>query len=77
MKIFPEKVSVLPNVEAAQLTVIMDGFRITLSRAECEILRDGLNQGLKHLDMPPDGRRPVLVGATGGETTESRRIGSD
>ena len=79
MKIIPERVSVLPNVEAALLTVIMDGFRITLTKAECEVLRDGLNQGLKQLDLAThDPRRPVPVGPSGSEATpESRRIGSN
>jgi hypothetical protein len=51
MKIVPEKVSVIANVEAAQLTVIMEGFRMTLSKGECEVLRDGLTQGLRQLDL--------------------------
>ena len=78
MKIIPERVSVLPNAEAAQLTVIMDGFRMTLTRTECEALRDGLTQGLKHLDLvTPDTRRPVLVGPSSGEVApDSRRMGS-
>ena len=49
MKIVPEKVFVHANPETGEMVVVMDGFRLTLSRSEGELLRDGLDQGLKQL----------------------------
>jgi hypothetical protein len=77
MKIVPEKVFVQPNLETAELVVVMDGFRLTLSRSESETLRDGLSLGLKKLDPTSgDSRRPALVGTGEGEgRPEARRMG--
>ena len=78
MQVIPEKVFVQPNTDAAELVVVMDGFRLTLSRHEGEALRDGLTLGLKKLELAAgESRRPALIG--GGEDAtrlESRRIGS-
>ncbi|MGO8915148.1 MAG: hypothetical protein ACLQJR_04505 [Stellaceae bacterium] len=78
MDVVPEKVFVQPNVEAAQLVVVMEGFRLTLSKRESEALRDGLSQGLKQLDLTPaEPRRPALMGVADNEARlEPRRIGS-
>ena len=64
MKIVPEKVFVQPNQEAQQLTVVMEGYRITLSKPEAEALRDGLSNGLKQLELTSsEPRRPPFVAA--------------
>lgn len=78
MKVVPEKVFVQPNAEAAQLVVVMEGFRLTLSKTESEALRDGLNLGLKQLDLTVgEPRRPALMGGAENEARlEPRRIGS-
>lgn len=78
MDVVPEKVFVQPNVEAAQLVVVMEGFRLTLSKRESEALRDGLTQGLKQLDLVPgEPRRPALLGVAEPDARpEPRRIGA-
>jgi hypothetical protein len=77
MQVVPEKVFVQSNPEAAELVVIMDGFRLTLSRHEGEALRDGLTLGLKKLELASgESRRPALIGGEDSTRLESRRIGS-
>jgi hypothetical protein len=78
MKIVPEKVFVQPNVETAELVVVMEGFRLTLSKSECEALRDGLALGLRKLESGPgEFRRPALIGVSDDETRgEPRKLGS-
>jgi hypothetical protein len=78
MDVVPEKVFVLPNLEAAQLVVVMEGFRLTLSKRESEALRDALTQGLKQLDLAPgEPRRSGIIGVTENEARlEPRRIAS-
>jgi hypothetical protein len=51
MKVVPEKVFVYANQDTAQLTVVMEGYRLTLSKPEGEALRDGLSNGLKQLEL--------------------------
>lgn len=64
MKIIPEKVFVQPNAAACELVVIMDGFRLTLSKSESESLRDGLTFGLKRLEQTAgESRRPTPIGS--------------
>jgi hypothetical protein len=76
MKVVPEKVFVQPNTEAAELVVVMDGFRLTLSRNESEALRDGLTSGLKKLELSAgELRRPALIGSVDDDARpEARRI---
>ncbi|HUJ99617.1 MAG TPA: hypothetical protein VLV85_15310 [Stellaceae bacterium] len=78
MQVIPEKVFVQSNPEAAELVVVMDGFRLTLSRHEGEALRDGLTLGLKKLELASgEPRRPALIGSSEDATRmESRRVGS-
>jgi len=78
MKIVPEKVFVQPNAETSELLVVMDGFRLTLSKSEGEALRDGLSLGIKKLDgVSVDLRRPALIGADDDEARmEPRKLGS-
>ena len=61
-----------------ELVVVMDGFRLTLSRHEGEALRDGLTLGLKKLELASgEPRRPALIGSSEDATRmESRRVGS-
>jgi hypothetical protein len=71
MKIVPEKVFVHANQETAQLTVVMEGYRLTLAKAECEALRDGLSSGLKQLELTsPEPRRTPFVATD----SEVRRV---
>lgn len=71
MKIVPEKVFVHANQDSAQLTVVMDGYRLTLSKPECEALRDGLSSGLKQLElMSAEPRRTPFVATE----SEVRRV---
>jgi hypothetical protein len=61
MKIIPERVTVIPDAQRNELTVIMDGFRLTLSSEEARTLSYALMQGAKQL---PDGvaARPFIAG---------------
>lgn len=71
MKIVPEKVFVHANHDTSQLTVVMEGYRLTLSKPECEALRDGLNNGLKQLDLTsPETRRTPFTASE----NEVRRV---
>jgi hypothetical protein len=71
MKIVPEKVFVQANPEAANLTVVMEGYRLTLSKTESEALRDGLTAGLRQLELTgTDVRRAPFVAAD----NEVRRV---
>jgi hypothetical protein len=64
MKILPERVTVLANTEKCELTVVMDGFRMTLSGDEARALNHALSQGMKQLfpDQPGSYPAPVLAG---------------
>jgi hypothetical protein len=57
MKIVPERVTVLPDLQGGELTVIMDGFRLTLSPEEARLLSYALLQSTKHLH--PETPRPA------------------
>lgn len=71
MKIVPEKVFVQANPEATNLTIVMEGYRLTLSKSESEALRDGLTAGLRQLDLTcPDARRTPFVAAD----NDARRV---
>jgi hypothetical protein len=64
MRIIPEKVFVHADARTGEMVVVMDGFRMTLNRSEGELLRDGLDHGLKQLSAAAeDSRRPALAGA--------------
>lgn len=77
MKVIPEKVFVQLNAAASELVVIMDGFRLTLSKSESEALRDGLTFGLKRLEGGGEPRRPTLIGGAEHEPApESRSMAS-
>ncbi len=89
MKIIPERVTVLSDVEKSELTILMEGFRITLSGEEARALGYALTQGVKQL-YPETGTRPPLsagftgrpapVAALQGEVTatpELRSVGGD
>lgn len=49
MKIIPERVTVLSDTDKCELTIIMDGFRITLTGEEARALSYALSQGAKQL----------------------------
>jgi hypothetical protein len=78
MKVVPEKVFVQPNTAASELLVVMDGFRLTLSKSESEALRDGLTFGLNRLEASPgEPRRPTLIASAEHDTAaEPRALGS-
>jgi hypothetical protein len=78
MKVVPEKVFVQANTAASELLVVMDGFRLTLSKSESEALRDGLTYGLNRLEASPgEPRRPTLIaGAEHNGPVEARSLGS-
>jgi hypothetical protein len=68
MKVVPEKVFVCANQDSGQLTVIMEGYRLTLTKSECEALAKGLSDGLKQLELTnPEPRRTPFA------ATESER----
>jgi hypothetical protein len=78
MKVVPEKVFVQANAVACELLVVMDGFRLTLSKSESEALRDGLTSGLERLQAAAgEPRRPALTGGTEHEAArEARSVGA-
>lgn len=53
MKIIPERVTVIPDAQRNELTVIMEGFRLTLSAEEARALSYALVQGTKQLTGEP------------------------
>ncbi len=53
MKIIPERVTVIPDAQRNELTVIMEGFRLTLSAEESRALSYALVQGMKQLPADP------------------------
>ncbi len=63
MKIIPERVTVIPDAQRNELTVIMEGFRLTLSAEEARALSYALVQGAKQLAAEP-GPRPFAAGAS-------------
>ena len=75
MRIIPEKVFVHADTKTGEMVVVMDGFRLTLSRSEGELLRDGLDCGLRQLSSPADDtRRPGMTGAVDGERSEAKKL---
>ena len=65
MKIIPERVTVIPDAQRNELTVIMEGFRLTLSAEEARALSYALVQGAKQLAAEP-GPRPFASGPSAG-----------
>lgn len=61
MKILPERVTVLANTEKCELTVVMDGFRMTLSGDEARALNHALAQGMKQLFPDQPASYPAAV----------------
>jgi hypothetical protein len=53
MKIVPERVTVVPDLQTGELTIIMDGFRLTLSAEEARLLSYALVHGTKQLHSDP------------------------
>jgi hypothetical protein len=53
VKIIPERVTVIPDAQRNELTVIMEGFRLTLSAEEARALSYALVQGAKQLPADP------------------------
>jgi hypothetical protein len=49
VKIIPERVTVIPDAQRNELTVIMEGFRLSLSGEEARALSYALAQGVKQL----------------------------
>ena len=49
MRIIPERVTVIPDTHRNELTVIMEGFRLTLPAEEARALSYALVQGMKQL----------------------------
>ncbi|HUC69512.1 MAG TPA: hypothetical protein VMA53_29100 [Stellaceae bacterium] len=49
VKIIPERVTVIPDAQRNELTVIMEGFRLNLSGEEARALSYALAQGVKQL----------------------------
>jgi len=69
MKIIPERVTVLPDVEKGELTILMEGFRITLSGEEARALGYALTQGVRQLYPDHSGARTQAAGGFAGKTT--------
>jgi hypothetical protein len=61
MRIVPERVTIIPDAQRHELTVIMDGFRLSLGAEEARALSYALAQGLKQLSEVP-GPRPFFSG---------------
>ena len=53
MKIIPERVTVIPDAQRNELTVIMEGFRLTLSAEEARALSYALVQRGRQLQGEP------------------------
>lgn len=58
MKIIPERVTVIPDAQKNELTILMEGFRLTFSAEEARTLGYALMQGIKQL---PDGARSLMA----------------
>ncbi|HWI26561.1 MAG TPA: hypothetical protein VN668_06290 [Stellaceae bacterium] len=56
MRIIPERVTVIPDAQRSELTVIMEGFRLSLGAEEARALSYALVQGLKQLSEAPGPR---------------------
>jgi hypothetical protein len=56
VKIIPERVTVIPDAQRNELTVIMEGFRLTLSAEEARALSYALVQGSRQLSGEPVAR---------------------
>jgi hypothetical protein len=59
VKIIPERVTVFPDAPRNELTVIMEGFRLTLTVDEARSLSYALAQGVKLLPAET-GARPFM-----------------
>lgn len=57
MKIIPERVTVIPDAQKNELTIIMEGFRLTFSAEEARTLSYALTQGIKQL---PESARSLV-----------------
>lgn len=77
MKILPERVYVQPDAAKQELTVVMDGFRMTLSGDEARALRDGLDQGMKKLGDSRNVPTADIIGISSGAAQDAKRAGSD
>lgn len=53
MKIVPERVTVIPDAQRNELTVIMEGFRLSLTGEEARALSYALVQGVRQLSPEP------------------------
>lgn len=63
MKIVPERVTVIPDAQRNELTVIMEGFRLSLTGEEARALSYALVQGVKQLS-PQEPARAFGSGAS-------------
>jgi hypothetical protein len=61
VKIIPERVTIVADVQKNELSIIMEGFRLTFSAEEARTLSYALVQGLKQL---PEGARPMMSQAS-------------
>ncbi len=75
MKILPERVFVLADAEKREVTVVMEGFRLTMSVEEAQALRDGLAQGLRQLTPDQAGSRSAaaIIGLHASAAVEANR----
>jgi hypothetical protein len=67
MKIIPERVTVLPDMEKGELTILMEGFRITLSGEEARALGYALTQGVRQLYPDHSAVRPPATAGFAGK----------
>ena len=77
MKIIPERVTVLPDMEKGELTILMEGFRITLSGEEARALGYALTQGVRQLYPDHSAVRPPAAAAGFGAKPQSAPLDSD
>ena len=67
MKIIPERVTILPDLMSGELTVIMEGYRLTLNPEEARALSYALLQATKHVPLeaprPPSNAHTVAATA--------------
>jgi hypothetical protein len=63
VKIIPERVTIIADAQKNELSIIMEGFRLTFSVEEARTLSYALVQGIKQL---PEGARPLMPAASPG-----------
>ena len=75
MKILPERVFVHADSSKREFTVVMEGFRMTLSTEEAQALKDALAQALKEA-AAGETRPPHIIGltGTGGSASDNVRL---